>query len=127
VAAHRRMKPKRRSIETWFLQSLYRPSRGQLLPGSQIVRASGTRSLAEAAPDPEVRARFLRLAKLFELEGRIVAKSKMQVFESKEMLARAAHTLLPCAVTLPPARPCRRNSGTGMSTPICRHYRAASW
>jgi hypothetical protein len=70
---------------------------------------------------------FLGWRDLSNLKVALLRNRKCRFFESKEMLARAAHTLLPCAVTLPSARPCRRNSGTGISTPICRHYRAASW
>lgn len=49
--------------------------------------------LAERAPDDQMRARFLRIARLFEIEARLLVSSMSNLAESQELLARSAAAL----------------------------------
>ena len=77
-------------------------------------------SLAEKAPDDLMRARFLYLARLFEIEHRLIHRARSNLSESRKLLERAGAILAKtptAAVETPlPVQPFRGTDGQGLRT-----------
>jgi hypothetical protein len=76
-------------------------------------------ALAEVVPDDRTRASLLRIARLFEVEGRLIVSARSNLSESRELLKRVAavHSMQNAAVQVPlTVQPFRATDGQGRDT-----------